>query len=56
MHWACNYSASKSLQFQEVGHFWTGLALAAGQPDLEELEFTGSRYVQVAQGSSDSPS
>lgn len=44
------------MQFWEVSHFWSGLALAAGQPDLEDLslELTGSR--QVAQASSDSQS
>lgn len=46
------------MQFWEVGQFWSGLARAAGQPDLGDLslELMGSRRVQVAQASSDSQS
>lgn len=46
------------MQFWGVGHFWSGLALAACQPDLEDLslELTGSRHVQMARASSDSQS
>lgn len=58
VHWACSYSAGKAMQFWEVGHFWSGVALAPGQPDLRDLylELTGSRHVQVALASSDSQS
>lgn len=41
-----------------MGQSWSELALAACQPDLEDLslELTGSRHVQVAQASSDAQS